>query len=175
MTQEEKAMAYDEALLRAKEMIRDMTDIGGVAKVDDILHIFPELKESEDEKIMKNIVEAVEFHKDFTQSRKEEIYAWLKKQCKHNHTNWNSEDEEHLNSVLERLEGMCKKGSTFIQTRFAVSEDKDWLKSLRVKFNWKPSDEQLRPLGYAIDYFKKKKNDTTYLESLYNDLENLQR
>ena len=38
---------------------------------------------------------------------------------------------------------------------------------------WKPSDEQLRPLEYAIDYFKKKQNDTTYLESLYNDLKKL--
>jgi hypothetical protein len=36
---------------------------------------------------------------------------------------------------------------------------------------WKPSDEQLRPLEYAIEYFKKKGNDTTYLESLYNDLQ----
>lgn len=39
--------------------------------------------------------------------------------------------------------------------------------------HWKPSDEQLRPLEYAIDYFKKKGNDTTYLESLLNDLNKL--
>lgn len=38
---------------------------------------------------------------------------------------------------------------------------------------WRPSDEQLRPLEYAIDYFKKKRNDITYLESLYNDLKKL--
>lgn len=44
------------------------------------------------------------------------------------------------------------------------------LKSIKPQPHWAPSDEQLRPLGYAIDYFKKKKNDTTYLESLYNDL-----
>lgn len=47
---------------------------------------------------------------------------------------------------------------------------------LEIAFNagkelqWKPSDEQIRPLEYALDYFKKKKNDTTYLESLYQDL-----
>ena len=39
--------------------------------------------------------------------------------------------------------------------------------------HWKPSDEQIRPLEYAIEYFKKKKNDTTYLESLLNDLNKL--
>jgi len=51
MTQEQKAKAYDEALERAKEMIKAMTNIGGVAKVDDIQYLFPELKESEDERI----------------------------------------------------------------------------------------------------------------------------
>jgi hypothetical protein len=35
---------------------------------------------------------------------------------------------------------MCKKGATFTQTRFAVSEDMDWLKSLRP---WKPNVEKL--------------------------------
>lgn len=53
----------------------------------------------------------------------------------------------------------------------------DWAKIIRYikKYqpHWKPSDEQLRPLEYAIDYFKKKRNDTTYLESLYNDLKKL--
>jgi len=42
-----------------------------------------------------------------------------------------------------------------------------------LKNAWKPSDEQMRPLEYAIDYFKKKKNDITYLESLYQDLKKL--
>lgn len=39
-----------------------------------------ELKESEDERIRKDIVAAVEMYGDFTQSRKEEIYAYLEKQ-----------------------------------------------------------------------------------------------
>ena len=49
----------------------------------------------------------------------------------------------------------------------------DWLKSLKTRYTWKPSDEQIRPLEYTIDYFKKKKIDTAYLESLYNDLKKL--
>ena len=50
---EEKAKRYDEAIERAKEMIKAMTNIGGVAKVDDIQYLFPELKESEDDRIRK--------------------------------------------------------------------------------------------------------------------------
>ena len=44
---------------------------------------------------------------------------------------WSDEDEEHVESILERLEGMCKKGATFTATRFAVNQDMDWLKSLK--------------------------------------------
>lgn len=44
---------------------------------------------------------------------------------------WSEEDEKHVASLLKRLDGMCKKGATFTQTRFAVSEDMDWLKSRR--------------------------------------------
>lgn len=41
------------------------------------------------------------------------------------------------------------------------------------RFSWKPSDEHFRALKYAIEYFKKKKNDVTYLESLYEGLNKL--
>ena len=51
---------------------------------------------------------------------------------------WSEDDEAHMVSLLTRLEGMCKKGATFTKTRFAVSEDEDWLKSLRP--SWKPSE-----------------------------------
>lgn len=58
---------------------------------------------------------------------------------------WSEEDEEHIHSLLDRLEGMCKKGSTFITTRFAVSQDMDWLKSLRPqpKQWWGEEDERI--------------------------------
>jgi inosine/xanthosine triphosphate pyrophosphatase family protein len=44
---------------------------------------------------------------------------------------WSEDDNEHAESILERLEGMCKKGATFTTTRFAVNQDIDWLKSLK--------------------------------------------
>ena len=77
---EEKAKAYDEALTRANEMIKSMTNIGGVAKVDDIQHIFPELKESEDEKwIPKEIIKYLKEKGDFRSC----WIAWLEKQGVH--------------------------------------------------------------------------------------------
>ena len=56
MTQEEKAKAYDEAIERAKKHCADYV----------VETIFPELKESEDEKIRKAIIEFFELQDDNT-------------------------------------------------------------------------------------------------------------
>ena len=67
---------YKEALERATDAHKD-TDRHLKATIE---RIFPELRESEDKKIRKDIVAAVETYGDFAQDRKEEIYAWLEKQ-----------------------------------------------------------------------------------------------
>lgn len=84
---------------------------------------------------------------------------------------WDEFDEDCLKRAIWYVENPAP--SVVKDTNLVL-----WLKSLPMKCpkssdDWKPSDEQLRPLEYAIDYFKKKKNDTTYLESLYNDLKKL--
>jgi len=48
---------------------------------------------------------------------------------------WSEEDVEHIESIIERLEGMCKKGATFTATRFAINQDIDWLKALKNYLN----------------------------------------
>lgn len=76
----EKAKAYDEALARANEMIKSMTNIGGVAKVDDIQHIFPELKESYDERIRGNIIATIHlYYGEPLEDEAKEMIAWLEK------------------------------------------------------------------------------------------------
>ena len=85
---QEKATRYDEALARANEMIKSMTNIGGVAKVDDIQHIFPELKESDDELMIQYFKDlapfdkADELYEKYGFSHKDAI-AWLEKQGVH--------------------------------------------------------------------------------------------
>ncbi len=84
----EKAKRYDEAIERAKEMIKDMPNIGGVAKVDDIQYLFPELKESEDERIRKELIaflkETIEYGgispDIWTMNNAKKWIAWLEKQ-----------------------------------------------------------------------------------------------
>lgn len=82
---EEKAKRYDEALVRANEMIKDMTNIGGVAKVDDIQYIFPELKDSEDERIRKELLafcknRAEKYSNDPKYKNISAWIAWIEKQ-----------------------------------------------------------------------------------------------
>lgn len=55
-----------------------------ILEIIDSLVKDPELRESEDERIRKDIITAVEMYKDFTQGRKEEIYAYLEKQKEQN-------------------------------------------------------------------------------------------
>lgn len=76
---EEKAKRYDEAIERAKGMHKE-----GMMP-ERIEYIFPELAESEDEKIRKDIISFVEQAIDagygiISKERKEKWIAWLEKQ-----------------------------------------------------------------------------------------------
>ena len=168
---EEKAKAYDEALARANEMIKSMTNIGGVAKVDDIQHIFPELKESEDEKwIPKEIIKYLKEKGDFRSC----WIAWLEKQGVHakfingikvgdkvtrneygvlvNLSQLNrvaNKQGEHKPTIkMITPEEMCRK--EFTTTRFAINDDENWLESLKERYTWKPSEEQMNTLEYYM-------------------------
>ena len=88
---------------------------------------------------------------------------------KYDKTAWSEEDANRFRNLIYLVEH-SDEGSG---TKRGFIKFINRLKSLKERYTWKPSDEQIRPLEYAIDYFKKKKNDTTYLESLYQDLKKL--
>lgn len=75
MTEKEKAKAYDEAIGRAKKLYSN-----GIAE-----EIFPELKESENEKIRKEIIIILRnAYWTSNKNRFNELVAWLEKQCESN-------------------------------------------------------------------------------------------
>lgn len=78
MTQEEKAKAYDEAVKEASIAYKD-EDKHLKATLE---RIFPELKESEDERIKKNCIHFLELQKQHHAAtfEIEECIAWLEKQ-----------------------------------------------------------------------------------------------
>jgi hypothetical protein len=84
MTQEEKAKAYDKAIERAKSLIRDTIIEESGQHIAEV--IFPELKESEDERIRKAIhiyLDWLDGHKDYQPKGNytiKDMIAWLEKQ-----------------------------------------------------------------------------------------------
>lgn len=119
---------YKEALERARNLHKDAIDMGENIRAKQCEIIFPELKENEDERIRKALIR---FHKstiDIDGIKGADVIAWLEKQGEQNSV-WSEEDDAHVNSLLKRLEGLCR--NEFTTTRFAINEDEDWLKSLR--------------------------------------------
>ena len=140
----------------------------------------PELKESEDELMIQYFKDlapfdnADELYEKYGFSHKDAI-AWLEKQCEQKiktpeeslgidsdtynkivdeciygeqKPDWSEKDNEHVNSLLKRLDGLCRK--EFTTTRFAINDDENWLKSLKERYTWKPSDEQMNTLEYYM-------------------------
>ena len=147
MTQEEKAKRYDEAIKLAKDSY-NYPSYPGFIRAD---VVFPELKESKDERIRK----AIHIYLDWLDGRNKDyqpkgdysikdMIAWLEKQgeqksqrmisaeakeAMYDNPAWSEKDEQHIDSLLKRLDGLCR--NEFERTRFAISEDRDWLKSLK--------------------------------------------
>lgn len=76
LTIEQKARRYDEAIKRAKSKIKKDKD--HVLYEDDIIDIFPELAESEDEKVRRELL--LDIPKVFPHDKAFRYIAWLEKQ-----------------------------------------------------------------------------------------------
>ena len=83
MTTEEKAKRYDEALERLKGLIEGTRECRCAIVEEDIIDIFPELKESEDEKVREELITHCRNTRCVTEEGAERIarwIAWLEKQ-----------------------------------------------------------------------------------------------
>lgn len=181
----------------ALKIVRDLYEKSLFLKKDKeaITTLIPELKESEDERIRKNILALVKKHavnhercqmeaylerqkdeaqKQFNlgvQAGREEVLYEMEKEEKP--TEWSEEDEKNLYNTIEA-----------IKYTFDVSEGSGgsrliaWLKfHLRPQSHWKPSEEQMNHLGYAYTQLKLQKCYAPHvyetLGSLYDDLKKL--
>ena len=80
---EEKAKRYDEAIERA-ESIYNETAIPSATTKGICTYIFPELKESEDERIRGNIIATIHlYYGEPLEDEAKEMIAWLEKQGEH--------------------------------------------------------------------------------------------
>jgi hypothetical protein len=136
-------MDYKEKLRLAKEAL----DSGSYDR-ETIEYIFPELKESEDERIRKTLIR---FHKstiDVDGIKGEDILAWLEKQGEQKDINptllenspilsnsaktgknWTEEDEIGSDATIELLEYFINYAPEFRKP--TIRRSIDWLKSLK--------------------------------------------
>lgn len=107
----------------------------------------PAVWSEEDENILNDCIKCVMVGSK-SSAQNQGIINWLKllKDRVQPQQGWSEEDKAHIDSLLKRLEGMCKPGATFTSTGFAISEDEDWLKYLIPQSTWKPSEEQMELL-----------------------------
>ena len=106
MTQEEKARAYDEALERAQKATRAGSDVA----MDIVQYIFPQLAESEDERIRKALVWHLKADVDFVSNgvTKAECLAYLEKQKSQKPWEWSEEETKVLDSIIDDYEKAAK-------------------------------------------------------------------
>ena len=223
---------YKEALERAR------TTLTNEVAAD----IFPELTESEDERIRKEIITHIKWCEDSGYCAKEEMIRWitfLEKQgeqkpygqrqecsnCQFNYAGeckgscamkrgeqkpavemktpeeslgidsdtynkivddciygeqkpaWSEEDEYTLGETIQHLEELIridKAKHCGVDVQY-YQRDIDWLKSLRPKSTWKPSDEQMDALKHAFNDGSIVFADMKILATLYEQLKALHR
>ena len=176
MTIEEKAKRYDEASKEVKDFFKGKQKM--YSDVTQTLeYLFPELKESDDERIKKNIKIALmimednlsDFYSTHRTSQKD-LIAWLEKQGEQK-PSWSEEDEKNLFDVTMELE--YRSGLFQLQPK-DYSQMIEWLKSLRYRYAWKPSDEHIDILWDALCALKHDNyKHSDIVNSLYQSLKKL--
>lgn len=131
MTQEQKAKAYDEAIGKLQGLINNANKQGHIIiRVEDIENTFPELKESEDERIRKVLAGFFKSYKEqgtcgsetFNGIPTENILAWLEKQGKK--SVWTDNDRIMAFTLLRDVEQM-----THLSNK-GKNERLEWLNTL---------------------------------------------
>jgi hypothetical protein len=97
---EQKAKAYDEAIEKAKEYFNSPRTC---FDIEQLCNIFPELTESDDENIKKDIINHLKYLGKYCQESMPNVnewVTWLEKQGEQNPAEWHREDEQNLNACL---------------------------------------------------------------------------
>ena len=148
----EKAKRYDEALTKARNIVNSI-NVGLIGK-DSFEAVFPELKESEDENIRKDLIQWInEFPDTIWRSHyKRDILAWLEKQGEQKHA-WSKEDEEHLNSIISDIKTDMGAYTRSQEVIDIYNDGISFLKSLKERIQsqpkqeWSEEDEDMKMLA----------------------------
>ena len=142
---------------RIKQMYNNMDD----AAKSQVERAFPELAESEDERISKELIEFLK-GSHYLPAKMGRWLAWLEKQGEKS-AEWSEEDENIFRDIVTRLHSHPDVDKTEYDKSY------HWLKDLKDRYIWKPSDRQMEALWNVYQGGK----EQAELAILYNDLKKL--
>lgn len=176
---EEKAKRYDEAIERA-ESIYNETAIPSATTKGICTYIFPELKESDDDRMVKFIKNQLfNIKKTITENyeldaKLTKAICWLEKQCEQkiktpeeslgiDSDTYNKivdeciygEQKPALSEEDEEIYRKCicamrASACGFPEEEKFVEQVDNWFKSIKERYTWKPSEEQMNTLEYYM-------------------------
>ena len=160
MTQEEKAKAYDEAIERARKRYKECLEQGVVGMAENFAMVFPELQESEDERIRKMLVELVKNcgELNFTEVSREAALAYLEKHKEQKPVEWSEEDENKIKDIIDYLEcwdDFDHGSESFEEYRKRMEGNIRFMKSLRPQLKQEWSEEDEAELNNILTFIKK--------------------
>jgi predicted AAA+ superfamily ATPase len=132
MTQEQKAKAYDEAIDKLQSLITNANKQGHIIiRIEDLENSFPELKESEDDRMREMAIKAV--YAPQAQScikswgiNPDDVIAWLEKQGKK--SVWTDNDRIMTFTLLRDVTQMTHLSNE------GKNERLEWLNTLEDRF-----------------------------------------
>jgi len=178
----EKARRYDEAIEELRAMMPNWENLSynGKTFLQDLVHIIPELKESEGERMVKFIKNQLfNIKKTITENyeldaKLTKAIAWLEKQGEQKPA-WSEEDEDIINKILCICDDFAKSFEISPASTKVIKEDVDkidnWLKSIKgrvlPKQEW--SKEDTEHLNSICATLKEKANERPFDMPSYYD------
>ena len=160
---------YKDALDAAKHIYNNMRSGGNFGGMEDLEVIFPELRESEDERMINEIIHTVTgYHPIHTTEEIDSMVAYLEKQKEQKPAEWNEDDELMRKRCIVDL-GYLTEYEPQYKERYDAQIN--WLKSLRP--SWKPSEDDLDAFKELIDDANKRGWVTPGASRLYEQLKAL--
>lgn len=137
---------YKKALERAKDFMNGEVHYALRRGENIMCWIFPELRESEDERIRKWLIRDIKqslddgVYNDESIDSAKEALAWLEKQGDSHKPTWSEEDERMIESIIRHLESQ----KNYQTNTTNIEQCQDWLKSLKPqKLEWSEEDKKL--------------------------------
>ena len=166
---------YKEALKSMRDLYNKMkylSSIDALATTATLENAFPELKESEDERIRKTVLKMItDMDGGYPFEKygiiKKDAIAWLEKQGEKKPA-WSEEDEDIVDIAIRIIQNGGDDCAGILDSNKALR----WLKSLNPQNRWKPSKEQMSMLLAVLNDSNNISSESVQiaLKSLYQDL-----